>query len=113
MTTKEINKLIHALYKAVEESRWSAHMWHDNDWSALHRIREICNRVLPDGFKLIRHEVYGYDANNMTKRYLFTVENVDTGERIIDANVNAHAAGRVNDVWSAYDCTATFYKHQE
>lgn len=112
MTTKEINAVIKRLYTAVENSGWSSRLWHDEDWAGLYRIREICNDVLPVGFRLIRQEVFGYDANNMTKRYLFTVEHVDTGERIIDANINAHAAGRVDDVWSAYDCTATFYRHE-
>ena len=113
LTGHDIAKMVNRLYGAVAQSGWSAHIWHDEDWSNLYRIREICNEVLPVGFRLIRQEVFGYDANNMTKRYLFVVEHEDTGERIIDAYINAHAAGRVDDVWSGYDCTATFSRHYE
>lgn len=113
MESKKLTALINQLYEEVHKSGWPSHLWKDEDWSGLYSIREICNNVLPNGFKLLLQEVYGYDANGMAKRYLFTVENSETGERIIDAYVSAFAAGRVGDVWSAYDCTCVFYANKD
>lgn len=112
MKTKDINKLINRLYDAVHESGWSSHLYRDDDWHNLHEIRTICNGVLPDEWRLFCETVYGYDSQNKMKSYLFTVENITTGERIIDALVNAHAAGSVQDNWSAYDCVAMFWRHE-
>ena len=112
METKEIKKLIDKLYDAVHDSGWSSHLHRDTDWHNLYEIRNICNSVLPNDWRLLCETVYGYDSNNTTKSYLFTVENINTGERIIDASVNAHAAGTVADQWSAYDCVAIFWRHE-
>lgn len=112
METKEVNKLINKLYAAVENSGWSAHKYYGTDWAGLMQIRDIVNAVLPQGWAFMVQEVFGYTRDNHCKDYLFTVEHTETGERIIDCNVRAYAAGTMQDIWSAYDCTATFYKHE-
>lgn len=112
MTKKAINGVISKLYDAVQKSGWSSHLFHDDDWSHLYEIRNICNSALENNFQCVRQEIYGYCNNNLCKQYLFTIEDINTGERIIDVSVNAHAAGRMNDVWSAYDCTAIFFAHE-
>ena len=109
MTRKEVKALVMRLYDAVQESGWSSHKYTDDDWHNLYSIREVCKNVLPDGWKLLCNEVYGYSANGMAKDYNFLVENVETGEQIITCNVRAFAAGLVNNPWSSYDCTALFY----
>lgn len=113
MTTKDIKRLIAKLYEKVQETGWSSHLYRDNDWSNLYDIRYICNSVLPDGYKTICQEIYGYCHGDMCKEYLFTIEHTTTGERIIDISVKAHAAGSVEDVWSAYDTTAIFWAHED
>lgn len=109
MEKKEIKSIIKKLYDAVEKSGWSAHKYTDSDWHNLYAIREVCNNVLPAGWKLVCDCVYGYTPDNQSKDYHFVVEHEITGEQIISCNVRAYAAGRVNNVWSAYDCTALFY----
>ena len=113
MTRKEVQNLIGKLYNEIQYSGWSSHLYRDADWRNLYAIRELCNQVLPTGYKTVCQDVYGYDPNGMTKRYLFTIEHEETGERIIDVAVNAFAAGTVNDVWSAYDTTAIFWAHED
>lgn len=108
MEKKEIKSIIKKLYDAVEKSGWSAHKYVDTDWHNLYAIREVCNNVLPAGWRLICNNVFGYSHDNTTKDYQFVVENEVTGEQIIECFVRAYAAGRVDDVWSAYDCTAMF-----
>lgn len=113
MTTKEINNIIAKLYDEVQRTGWSSHLYRDDDWHNLYQIRDICNRVVPNGYKTLRQEIYGYMYENMCKAYLFTIEHEETGERIIDISVKAHAAGSVQNVWSAYDTTAIFWRHED
>ena len=110
--TKRIKKIISDLYDAVHNSGWSSHLYRDEDWHNLYAIREICNAVLPEGYKCLCQEVYGYSHANNCKDYLFTIEHEHTGERIIDVDVRAMCAGSMNNPWDAYDCIAQFYKHE-
>jgi len=111
MDTKEINKIINKLYRIVQKSGYSGKLYRDDDWSGLFSIREIVQPVLPPGFRLIMNHVYGYTQDGNSKEYQFTVEHEETGEQIIDGYITAHAAGNMNDKWSAYDITAQWAKH--
>ena len=108
--------MIRDIYTAIEDSRICSHLVHDDDWAHVRMLTNIVNDMLRrkyDGFICLRKEVEGYSHNNMTKSYLMSVEDDLFGEQIIEGRINCHAAGRVNDVWSAYDMTASWWRYKE
>ena len=107
-STKLTNMLIKKLYKVAQNYKKK---YHDDDWSNVHamldemgQLKGIADFFVEDG----RYHKQGEEFGEMTKIYKVNV--LTDFNTIINGNVNCHLCGTVDDPWSAYDISVSFYR---
>lgn len=119
--TAERKKVYNALYKAIEDSHVTGHLYHDDYWQGVREVTKVCNAVLDElnekaeGFKydiIIAPDNGGYktskDGMSKWKQYKVEIYKVpakyeDYPEPFMLGTLNCHAAGSVKDPFEAYD----------
>lgn len=124
---RELNKVLKAIYNAVQKSGVTAHMYHDQSWEGVKAVRTEVQSVLDklsdkltDGSKYevsIAPDDGGYrtskDGMSQWKQYkveLFKVpaKYEDYPEPFQLGYLNCFAAGTVEDPFKSYDMSLTF-----
>ena len=115
MTKRSYNKIIRTVYNAVEKSGLTSRKFHDYWWEGVSSIIRTVNDALEplsmqynDYFTYSIEEVKGYSNDGMTKTYNMEICN-RSGEKIIGGNIVCYTAGTIQDPWSSYDLTCTFW----
>lgn len=110
MTKKEIRQMTQKIYTAVEKSGLTSRKYHTTDWMPVYNLREIAQSTLPENVRIIFGDNW-YQKNDLAewKTWDLTAEDAMTGEVYFCGQIRAFAAGSVDDVWSAFDLTASWY----
>lgn len=119
--TAERKKVYNAIYKKLEASGVTGHLYHDSYWEGVREVKKVCNEVLDElnakaeGFKYdisIAPDEGGYkkskDGMSRWKQYKVEVYKVpakyeDYPEPFMLGTLNCHAAGSMQDPFDAYD----------
>lgn len=107
-STKLTNMLIKKLYKVAQNYKKK---YHDDDWSNVHamldemrQLEGIADLYVGDG----RYRKHGEEFGEMTKVYKVNI--LTDFNTIINGNVNCHLCGTIDNPWSAYDISVSFYR---
>ena len=107
-STKLTNMLIKKLYKVAQNYKKK---YHDDDWSNVHamfdemrQLEGIADLFVGDG----RYRKHGEEFGEMTKVYKVNI--LTDFNTIINGNVNCHLCGTIDNPWSAYDISVSFYR---
>ena len=107
-STKLTNMLIKKLYKVAQNYK---NKYHDDDWSNVHamldemrQLEGVADLFVGDG----RYRKHGEEFGEMTKVYKVNI--LTDFNTIINGNVNCHLCGTIDNPWSAYDISVSFYR---
>ncbi len=110
-STKLTNRLIDMLYKVAQKYKSK---YHDDDWSNVHamldemrQIKGIADFFVADG----RYRKHGEEFGEMTKVYKVNI--LTDFNTVINGTVNCHLCGTIDNPWSAYDISVSFYRMNE
>lgn len=100
------------IYEVISDM--TSHRYRDQSWEGVSevfgRIRAVLNAYRPDLSLDVRVENGGYRENGggKWKEYLLSIQD-EEGKEVIGGNLNAHAAGTVEDPFKAYDMTVVLW----
>ena len=112
------NRIVKSLYKAVEKSGLTAHKLRDLSWEHVRALEEVIadvlNKVNAEQGTDLQYQITtaGYRKNDGAewKEYNFQLYSDTEDCGVIGGHINCHQAGTVQDPWSAYDMTASFWR---
>lgn len=111
-------KLVNMIYKEVERLRLTSKLYKDEYWQGpsdvFNCIRDVIAKTGGDYELVVNVPNGGYrkskDGMSEWKEYELEIISVDDGKTVIIGLLNAHAAGKVNDPFSAYDMSLILNK---
>ena len=111
-------KLVNMIYKEVERLRLTSKLYKDEYWQGpsdvFNCIRDVIAKTGGDYELIVNVPNGGYrkskDGMSEWKEYELEIISVDDGKTVIIGLLNAHAAGKVNDPFSAYDMSLILNK---
>lgn len=111
-------KLVNMIYKEVERLRLTSKLYKDEYWQGpsdvFNCIRDVIAKTGGNYELVVNVPNGGYrkskDGMSEWKEYELEIISVDDGKTVIIGLLNAHAAGKVNDPFSAYDMTLILNK---
>lgn len=110
MTTKEINKMINAIYNSIAESRISSHIYRDDDYSKVFELRDIAQTAARSFNEDIRIICERVDDFSTCKRYRMSIEDEYSGEIFGGGCIVASFAGSMENPRDRYDVCATWWR---
>lgn len=110
LETAEANKMIKKLYKAVE--KYTRNKYQDDDWHNLNQVfDEIRNIPGVKDLSVGNGRYHGYFSDSPSKTYELWI-GLDCGV-ILGGELTCHAAGTMQQPFSSYDITCSFFKKSE
>lgn len=111
-------KLVNMIYKEVERLRLTSKLYKDEYWQGpsdvFNCIRDVIAKTGGDYELVVNVPNGGYrkskDGMSEWKEYELEIISVDDGKTVIIGMLNAHAAGKVDDPFSAYDMSLILNK---
>ena len=111
-------KLVNMIYKEVERLRLTSKLYKDEYWQGpsdvFNCIRDVIAKTGGDYELVVNVPNGGYrkskDGMSEWKEYELEIISVDDGKTVIIGLLNAHAAGKVSDPFSAYDMSLILNK---
>lgn len=111
-------KLVNMIYKEVERLRLTSKLYKDEYWQGpsdvFNCIRDVIAKTGGDYELVVNVPNGGYrkskDGMSEWKEYELEIISVDDGKTVIIGLLNAHAAGKVDDPFSAYDMSLILNK---
>lgn len=111
-------KLVNMIYKEVERLRLTSKLYKDEYWQGpsgvFNCIRDVIAKTGGDYELIVNVPNGGYrkskDGISEWKEYELEIISVDDGKTVIIGLLNAHAAGKVDDPFSAYDMSLILNK---
>lgn len=111
-------KLVNMIYKEVERLRLTSKLYRDEYWQGpsdvFNCIRDVIAKTGGDYELVVNVPNGGYrkskDGMSEWKEYELEIISVDDGKTVIIGLLNAHAAGKVDDPFSAYDMSLILNK---
>lgn len=113
---ESVNKrsVINRLYKVVEPFTHSK--YHDSGWSGVDQMIEALKNagydvtvsVKDGGYRNSKGGNTLYTGDDVSYWKEFILE-IPVEDKVVNGIINAHAAGTVNDPFSSYDLTCTFW----
>lgn len=111
-------KLVNMIYKEVERLRLTSKLYRDEYWQGpsdvFNCIRDVIAKTGGDYELIVNVPNGGYrkskDGMSEWKEYELEIISVDDGKTVIIGLLNAHAAGKVDDPFSAYDMSLILNK---
>ena len=111
-------KLVNMIYKEVERLRLTSKLYKDEYWQGptdvFNCIKDIISKTGGDYELVVNVPDGGYrkskDGISEWKEYKLEIMNSNDAKPVIVGTLNAHAAGTLNDPFSAYDMSLVINK---